>query len=88
MSKELNEKCIEYGIDGHAKEFLEGLEESYDEIAKVEKEKDEFAVSMIEWIHKNIENAGKNFEGFTDEQMFFVVVGILADTISDMIQNM
>jgi len=88
MSKELIEKCIEYGVTGYAKEFLESLEESYDEIAKAEKGKDEFAVSMIEWINKNVENAGQDFEGFTDEQMFFLGAGILANSIADMLQNM
>lgn len=34
MSKELIEKCIEYGITGSARTFLENIEEAYNTIAE------------------------------------------------------
>lgn len=83
MSKELINKCIEYGITGSAKEFLENIEQTYDAIAEAEKENDEPTPNMIEWINENVKNAGPELEGFTDEQMFFFGMGLLSSEIMD-----
>ncbi len=83
MSKELDKKCIKYGIVGTAQDFLENIEQAYDAIAKAEKKNDEPIMSMIEWINENIKNAGPDIEGFTDEQMFFFGMGLLSYEILD-----
>ena len=87
MSKELIEKCIEYGITGSARTFLENIEEAYNTIAKSEKEYDGFIINMIQWIDENVKNASSELEGFTDQQMFFFGIGVLSNEIMDRLNS-
>ncbi|KQB77237.1 hypothetical protein [Clostridium butyricum] len=84
MSKELDERCIKYGIVGNAQDFLENIEQAYDSLAEAEKENDdEPTMSMVEWIDENVNNAGPEVEKFTEEQMFFFGMGLLSSEIMD-----
>jgi len=79
VSKELVEKCIEYGITGEAKDFLEGMENVFDKVSEEEKEANEEVPTMYGWIKENIDSAG--LEGFTDEQKFFFGIGVLSSEL-------
>ena len=86
MSKELNDKCVEYKVTGTAKEFLENIERVYDEIAEAEREDNEPAMGMVEWINENVEYVNLEIKGFSEEQMFFFGMGILASEIMDRLE--
>lgn len=79
MSEKLLAKCIEYGVIGESKEFLEKLEKLYDEAHEDGAIDAENICDYIESIRSS-----SDLRHFRDEQAFFIMVGLTMSALYEL----